>query len=310
MGRLRSHWQRLVYWPAIGVIGFGLLQAIILPHDFLGHFGYGAATIPAYETINHNQHYIRVFSTLRGANPLGAYLLIPISVASVLLLRGKRNWRQGAFLLASLAVLFFTFSRSAWAGAGLSIVVLLSLGKLSRRSGRIAVAVAAGLVLLAVGATIALRNNLNFENFVFHTQKHSAVSSTSNQGHLTALRAGLGDLRHHALGNGPGTAGPASVYNDHPARIAENYFVQVGQEVGWLGLAMFILINVGVGYLLLLRRADPLALSLFASLIGLTLINMLSHAWADDTLAYIWWGLAGIAMAPLTKVQDVRDAET
>ena len=60
---------------------------------------------------------------------------------------------------------------------------------------------------------------------------------------------------------------------------------------------MFVLINAGVGYLLWLRRADPLALTLFASLIGLTLVNMLSHAWADDTLAYVWWGLAGVAMA-------------
>lgn len=309
MGRLRAHWQRLVYWPAVGVVGFGLLQAFILPHDFLRHFGYGTATIPPYETINHNQHYIRVASTLRGANPLGAYLLVPISVVSVLLVRGKRNWRQGVFLAAALVVLFFTFSRSAWVGAVSSIVVILFLGRLSRRSGQVAMVIAGSLILLGGIATIALRNDMNFENFVFHTQKHSAVSSTSNQGHSTALRTGLSDLRHHALGAGPGTAGPASVYNDHPARIAENYFIQIGQEVGWLGLAMFTLINLGVGYLLFSRRADPLALSLFASLIGLTLINMLSHAWADDTLAYIWWGLAGIAMTPLTKGQETQDAE-
>ena len=36
---------------------------------------------------------------------------------------------------------------------------------------------------------------------------------------------------------------------------------------------------------------------------------MLSHAWTDDTLAYVWWGLAGIAMAPLTKVQDIQDPQ-
>jgi len=308
--RLRNHWQWLVYWPAIIVVGFGLLQAFILPHDFLRHFGYGAATIPAYETINHNQHYVRVISTLRGANPLGAYLVIPISLISVLLLRGQRNWRQAVFLVAALAVLFFSFSRSAWVGTGLSVAVLLFLGGLSRRSVQITLAVIGSLVLVGAVLAISLRHDMNFENFVLHTQTHSAVPSTSNQGHLTALKTGLEDLRHHPLGDGPGTAGPASVYNDHPARIAENYFIQVGQEVGWLGLLMFILINLGVGYLLYLRRADPLALSLFASLIGLTFINMLSHAWADDTLAYVWWGLAGIAMAPLAKPQDAQDAKT
>ena len=65
----------------------------------------------------------------------------------------------------------------------------------------------------------------------------------------------------------------------------------------------FILINLGVGYLLWLRRSDPMALCLFASLIGLSFINMLSHGWADDTIAYLWWGLAGIAMAPIPKAE-------
>ena len=305
--RLRSNWQWLVYWPAVAVVVFGLLQIFILPNDFLRHFGYSASTIPAVETINHNQHYVRFFSTLRGANPLGAYLVIPISLVTVLMTRAKRNWRQGLFLAAALIVLFFTFSRSAWVGAGLSIVTALFLGRLSRRSQQIGLAAAACLVVIGAAAAIGLRHDINFENFVLHTQTNSAVPTSSNQGHVAALRNGLGDVSHHPLGDGPGTAGPASVYNDHPARIAENYYVQIGQEVGWLGLGMFIIINLGVGYLLFLRRDDPLALSLFASLIGITFINMLSHAWTDDTLAYVWWGLAGIAMVQLGKTQDARD---
>ena len=99
------------------------------------------------------------------------------------------------------------------------------------------------------------------------------------------------------FGRGVGTAGPASVYNRGKGRVAENYFIQIGQEAGWIGLMLFLLINAGVGYLLWVRRADPLALSLLAGLIGLSFVNLLSHAWSDDTLAYVWWGLAGIAMA-------------
>ncbi len=302
--RLRANWQWLVYWPAVAVVVFGLLQIFVLPNDFLSHFGYNASTIPPVETINHNQHYVRFFSTLRGANPLGAYLVIPISLVAVRLTRGRRNWRQGLFLAAALVVLFFTFSRSAWVGAALSLVTVLFLGRLSRRSQRIGLAAAAALLIIGGGLAIGLRHDVNFENFVLHTQTNSAVPTTSDQGHLSALRKGLSDLRRQPLGDGPGAAGPASVYNDHPARIAENYYIQIGQEVGWLGLAMFILINLGVGYLLFLRRDDPLALSLFASLIGITFINMLSHAWTDDTLAYVWWGLAGIAMVQVPKPQD------
>jgi hypothetical protein len=228
MGKLRIHWQWLVIWPAIVVVVFGLLQIFVLPNNFLSHFGYNASTIPAIETINNNPNYIRIASTLRGANPLGAYLLIPISLLTVLMIRNGRNWRQGLLLLASLVVLFFTFSRSAWFGAALSVVVVLFLSRLSQKTQRIALIASGVLVIIAVILAISLRNDTKFQNFVFHTQKHSAVATTSDQGHLQALRAGLKDLEHHPLGYGPGTAGPASYYNiGHPIRIAENYYVQI-----------------------------------------------------------------------------------
>jgi hypothetical protein len=308
MSRLRVHWQRLVLWPAVVVVIFGLLQIFVLPHNFLTHFGYGPSTISAIETINHNSQYARIASTLRGANPLGAYLVVPISLLSVLLIRNGRNWRQGIFLAGSVIVLFYTFSRSAWIGAALSVIVILFLSRLAKSTQRIALIVTGSVLVIAAILAISLHHDTKFQNYIFHTQTHSAVASTSDQGHLQALRAGLSDLAHHPLGFGPGTAGPASFYNTgHPVRIAENYYVQIGQETGWLGLLLFILINAGVGALLYVRRGDPLALSLFASLIGLTLINMFSHAWADDTLAYVWWGLAGVALAPLPKQTPVKE---
>jgi hypothetical protein len=304
MARLRSNWRWLVLLPAIGVVVFGLLQVTVLPHDFLRHFGYGDSTIPAYETINHNQHYIRIASTLRGANPLGAYLLVPISLLCVMLIREGRNWKQAVFLAASLVVLFWTFSRSAWIGGVLTLFAILLLSRLSSKTQKISLGIISGVILVSGLVTLAYRHNEHFQNFVFHTQTHSAVKATSNEGHLDAFNSGIHDLVRQPLGDGPGTAGPASYYNTgHSTRVAENYFIQVGQETGWLGMLLFILINLAVAALLFVRRADPLALSLFASLVGLTLINLLSHAWTDDTLAYVWWGLAGVAMAPNPKAE-------
>ncbi len=302
LGRLRAHWRGLILWPAALVVLFGLLQIFILPHNFLTHFGYGPNTIPAMETINHNSHYYRIASTLRGANPLGAYLLIPISLLTVLLLGARRSWRQIVLLVGALVTLMFSFSRSAWIGVALSVAIICALEIKSKPLRLRLLSAAAVLILVLSGLAIGLRNNTHFQNIFLHTQTHSAVATNSDTGHLSALRSGLHDIAHQPLGRGPGTAGPASVYNgSHPARIAENYYVQIGQETGWLGLAAFVLINLGIGYLLWIRRADPLALCLFASLVGLTFINLLSHAWADDTLAYIWWGLAGIAMAPIDQ---------
>ena len=86
-----------------------IVADFVLPTDFLRHFGYSDATIPAFETINNNHDYVRIASTLRGANPLGAYLLIPISLLSVLLIRNGRNWRQAVFLERRLSCCSLAF---------------------------------------------------------------------------------------------------------------------------------------------------------------------------------------------------------
>lgn len=295
--RLRKSWQWVVLAPAAVVVVFALLQVFVLPRDFLSHFGYGPNTISPFETINHNAHYIRVASTLRGANPLGAYILVPISLLAGLLITGRRTWPYISLFIGSLLTLFFSFSRSAWIGAALALTAI-GIHYLDRRYLKQAlIAVGCVVVLSAAAFTVfEWHHNARFQNIFLHTEDHSAVKTTSDQGHIAGLKDGVRDLVHQPFGRGPGSAGPASIYNKDQPRIAENYFLQIGQETGWIGLILFVLIDIGVGYILWLNRQDPLALTLFASLIGLTFVALFSHVWTDDTIAYIWWGLAGIAM--------------
>jgi O-antigen ligase len=305
--RFERRWPKLMLWPAVLVVLFGLLQVFALPVDFLKHFGYGAATIEPYETINSNMDFVRYASTLRGANPLGAYLLIPISALVVLLVRFPRswNWTKGLLLAGSLAMLIFSFSRSAWIGAALCIVVgavLASKPSWWRKYRLPLASTAVALLLALVGTAFILRDNVHFQNFLFHTEDNSKVAISSNDDRASALQNGLQDVVEEPFGQGPGTAGPASVYNNGETRLAENYYLQVGQESGWLGLGLFITIVAGVAYLLWTRRHTTLALSLLVALVGISAVNLLSHAWTDDTLAYIWWGFAGLAIGtPVVK---------
>lgn len=308
--RLRSNWRWIIIVPSMVVVVFGLLQAFALPNDFLKHFGYGSQTIPAFETINSNDNYVRIASTLRGPNPLGAYMIIPISIMLVLLSRNKlrRNW-QYLVLLASYVVLFFSFSRSAWIGALLATIIVVTV-HFSEKITRKRALISAVIVLAFLGGfAVGFRNNSHFQNVFLHTEDQSQIAESSNDGHVSAVSDGLHDIVHEPLGRGTGTAGPASVYNDGHARISENYFLQVGQEAGVIGLVLLLIITGGVGYLLWIRRDDALALSLFAALVGLTFVNLLSHAWSDDTLAYVFWGLAGIAMVTDTKGRDNKTKE-
>jgi hypothetical protein len=306
---LIKHWQMLVLIPAGVVIFLGLFQHFILPMDFLSHFGYNSSTILPYETVNSSLHYLRVFSTLRGSNPFGAYLVLIISLSSVLLIRAKDRTKQlkyGLLILAGLIDLFFTYSRSAWIGLGLSLLTIAVLSfKWNKRLALCFGSALAILILLSAGLFVGLRNNMTFQNDIFHTSTHSSVKISSNQNHASALRSGLSDALHQPLGRGPGTAGPASVYNYQPARIPENYFVQIAEEIGWLGLIVFLLIYWLVAKGLYFAKTNPLALGLLAALVGITFINFLSQAWTDNTLSYLWWGLAGIALAPLLSASKI-----
>ena len=295
---LKNKSIKLVLWPATVVILFGLLEVFVLPRNFLTHFGYGPHTIMPYQTINSNKHYVRILSTLRGSDPLGAYLLIPLSLAAVLLIRKRKVWQNIIFLIGGAIVMFFSFSRSAWLGLAVALALSVYWGLKSKVIKRRLLYIAVVLAVVLVGGFIAERNNTRIQNIVFHTQNNSAVATTSDQNHLTALKDSFKQLATEPLGKGPGTAGPASVYNkDLPARIPENYYLQIGLETGWLGMLVFLAINILVAFSLWVRRRDALSLALLTSFIGLFICNMLLESWTDDTLSYLWWGLAGIAIA-------------
>lgn len=307
--RLKANWQKMVVWPAVVVVVFGILQLTVLPTNFLTNFGYGPATIEAVETVNSNDDFVRVFSTLRGPNPLGAYLIIPITVVLAMLLKANRKWRLGILLAGLLIVLAASFSRSGAVGAFVSMVLVVVLAYREKLSRRVLLAAGGGLITVLTLAAIIVPSSTYLQNVLFHTDEQSTMTASSNSQRLEAWSMGIEDIAEEPFGEGPGSAGPASTYNNNQVEIAESYYLQIGQEVGVLGLAVFLLITAGVGYLLWLRRADPLALVLFASLVGISLVNLLSHAWTDDTLAYIWWGLAGIAMVSLPLVAEKTAVE-
>ena len=46
---------------------------------------------------------------------------------------------------------------------------------------------------------------------------------------------------------------------------------------------------------------------LLASFIGVSVASLTAHAWADDTIVYVWWGIAGFVMYNKTNNEQKND---
>lgn len=299
---------------AATVIGFGVLQITVLPDNVLSGIGYSKnETIAPYSTIDSNLDYVRINSTLRGPNPLGALAVVYITLALAYLITNyvKASARRKVAILigsaAGAAVLFATYSRSAYGALAASLVVLLvSSNKISKRLlifGGITVAWAGGLLLLTAQSDW-------FSNVILHEDPESSVVAKSNDEHFQSLETGLTRMVAEPLGHGVGSTGSASLYdtNSDNDSIIENYYFFVAHEAGWLGLALFVGLFGFVMIQLWLRRSDWRASGLFASGVGLALIGILLPVWTDETVAVIWWGLAGaiIVVQPLKHPKKTR----
>jgi O-antigen ligase len=132
------------------------------------------------------------------------------------------------------------------------------------------------------------------QNLVLHN-KIGDPDAGSTVEHFEKSVGSLEDVWRHPFGQGPGTAGPASFYS-HTPNVPENYYLQIAEEVGIIGLILFAAINVVVVLRLWPRRQEFWAKILLASFVGILVVNMFLHGWADETLAMTWWAIAGLFM--------------
>jgi O-Antigen ligase len=291
---------------ALVVVVFALLQITVLPHDALKYIGYSTDTIVPYLTVDQNTDFIRINSTMRGPNPLGAYAVIVLAGVVAWLL-GKQTKPSGqkttlvvaTLLLGSIAALWASYSRSALIAAigALLIVVVVMIG---RRIGKRTWIITAAVSVVGILAIIMSSGSNFVSNVILHENPTEGNNVNSNQGHVTSLQDGIARLWQQPYGAGVGSSGSASLYTDAPL-IIENQYLFIAHEVGWAGLIVFMLIFVGILRRLWRRRHDWLGLTVFASGIGLAIIGVLLPVWTDDAVSIVWWGLAGLVVGGRSK---------
>ena len=285
---------------AVVVIGFAILQVTVLPHDVLKYIGYGKTTIEPYLTVDQNINYVRINSTLRGPNPLGAYAVIVLTMLIALWFKGpkqisKRNmWLIGALGVGSIITLWASYSRSAGLALIVAIAVLL-FAIFGRRINKTTWIVLGVIGVAVLGSLVAFRDTTFVSQVILHQDPNEGNNVNSNDGHVESLVDSSKRLVQQPLGGGIGSTGSASLLGSSPL-IIENQYLFVAHESGWLGLILFVIIYYLVLKQLWRKRSHWFELGVFASGLGLAFIGLLLPVFADETVALIWWGLAAVAL--------------
>ncbi len=285
---------------ALVVFVFSLLQVFVLPHDVLKYIGYNLDTISPYLTIDENQAFVRINSTFRGPNPLGAYAGIVLTLLAAWVVKkkvDKKKWSQTIFLIlivGAIVSLWASYSRSAQIGTAVAVIVVLAVTQWRKLTPRMLVIIGT-LFVLTAGGLFTVRNTPFVSNVVLHENPNGASSVNSNEGHISSINNSFPETLNQPLGSGIGSTGSASLLGKN-AQIIENQYLLVAHEAGWLGLALFISIFAIIMTRLWKLRKDWLALGVFASGIGLAIVGIFLPVWTDDTVSIIWWGLAGLAI--------------
>lgn len=276
---------------------FGILQVTVLPKDFMVNFGYdGINTIPPFSTIDDRQDALRAFSTLRTPNDFGLYLVLPICLSLYYFIVRRKSWMIFSFLIMLIG-LYMSHSRTAFIGVLVAITFLLLMYYRKKLTFRRIIVLGITLLVM-VGATLLLATQIPaLRVVVFHSSEgDSSLTEGSTSDHFLAMKKGFVDVIKNPIGRGPGQAGPASFYNiDTEPRIAENYYIQIAQETGILGLILFILI-CGITARRLALAKEGNCLPILSALAGLAVASLLLHVWSDESVSYTWWAIAAIGI--------------
>lgn len=193
----------------------------------------------------------------------------------------------------ALVSLLLTFTRSAWIGAAVTAALFFYFFAKDKKFFWL-VSASAVLGVGIANALIWFLDNESFHAFI--------VRASSSAGHLTESLEGMKMLLAQPFGYGLASAGPASRFLiEAGVVLPENWYLQVGLELGILGMILFLVIlyrnakHMFASYLatkeVFYKRIH---ISLLFSLIALSLMGFLLHVWEDSTTALIFWGLAGI----------------
>lgn len=246
-----------------------------------------------YTTIAGNK-VVRVGSVFANPLTLGFYLVIGLALALEQVIRSRAGAVASVLVGVFALALIFTQTRSAIL-AGLVAAVLAfrpapGRGQAARIRYLMIVVAGVSLALPVAGAT----------GLTERTTGAVTGSDPSAQAHRGSFGDGIGAILDNPLGTGLGTSAGQGQRFGTAEVITENYYLQVGVELGVPMMIVFVILTITV-----LRRLNAAVRShpsidagaTRGAFAGIAVGALFLHTWNDIATAWTLWALAGVILA-------------
>ena len=330
-----SRVSRLLIWIG-GIVALVGIVMLLLPQRVFELLGYSSmhslyvpdGPIAAFQQIG-SMALRRMQSVMSGPNQLGIWLLIPFAFTIISLHSCKNIYRyRNLSLLVFLGIsIFLTFSRSALIAAFLMVVIALFHSDFQDLSRRLIVRIGAVIFFITL--------------FVVVSSPDVFIRAASTREHLIRPMKAVNTMIANPLGLGLGSAGPASnrvsdacVFlpedgdaswaEAHPELcvflgdtqalpadrqckcpfLPENWYLQIGVELGIAGFILFLLLVITLCMRLAQKREGQLSHGIFLAFLGISIAALSLHAWEGSAVAYTLWILMAVAMRQATASDD------
>jgi hypothetical protein len=243
---------------------------------------------------------VRVGSLVNDFHTLAFLMLIPMGLGLERLSVRRLSWFEGLGTFAAALALLLSLTRASILGGVLVVAFALVLAARRRAPGRVRI------VLVVIIGAIAMAPIAAHTHVAARFLSLKSTGEADNQAHINRSKAAFDALVSQPLGRGLGTnLVTGARYNTSGALVAEDYYLQVGNELGAPEMVIFVVLLA----LLLVRLgivavragpAEPLAGGLLVAGAGLALGGFLLHDWGSYEVSLTYFGLSAVALMART----------
>ncbi len=282
---------------SVSLVAAGTLSALVGIYQNVMGF---EASLIWVDTAMFSDIEARVIGTFDNPNVFGEFLIIvlPIAIALFATRKGFVKYLSLFSALAMGAALIFTYSRGAWLGFALAIVVFLVLyDEIWAKIGVVGLAFSPFLVQF-VPASILNR-----------VTSIGNIADTSTSYRVSIWQGTIRMLEHFwPSGIGSGSTAFLSVYPAYAlsgasyAQHAHNLYLQIATEMGVVGICVFLCIVLYFFKMTLntykniqMWEIRSLAIAIAAGIGGYLVQSLTDYTWYNYRITLLFWMVLGLA---------------